>query len=166
MLKTWIGPHQYISSELSPTSLKTISSLGVRKDVFGWHDKPPRRIWHLPTAQAQSSSHELIHATCRENACLRQNVVDLEKAVQFWQQSLSEKALESTQLVSGLRHSQKTAVDLQASANSMHFQLRQQAVMMASVKEKTAKTFRLKEQEIQKRIQVKEELDVERHLEA
>lgn len=64
------------------------------------------------------------------------------------------------------QHSQKTAVDLQASANNMHFQLRQQAVMMASVKEKNAETFRLKEREIQKRIQVKEELDVERHLQA
>jgi hypothetical protein len=119
-----------------------------------------------PLPQAQSSSHELIHTTCRENACLRQKIMDLEKAVQFWQQSLSEKAQENTQLVSDLRHSQKTAVDLQASANNMHLQLRQQAVMMASVKEKNAETFRLKEREIQKRIQVKEELDVERHLQA
>lgn len=92
--------------------------------------------------------------------------MDLEKAVQFWQHSLSEKAQKNTQLVSDPWHSQKTAVGLQASVNNMHFQLRQQAVMMASVKEKNAETFRLKEREIQKRIQGKEGLDVERHLQA
>jgi muconolactone delta-isomerase len=130
------------------------------------------RISSLPQAQAISSilndpiGHELIRATCCENACLRQEIKDLEKQVQLWQQSLSEKAQENTQLVSDLRHSQKATVDSQARANNMYFQLRQQAVMMTNVKEQNAETFRSKERELQKRIQVEEQLDVERHLNA
>jgi len=119
-----------------------------------------RDIYPLP--QAQDISHELIHATCRENAHLRQKIMDLEKEVQLWQQSLSEKAQENTQLVSDLRSSQKAAVDLEASANNMHSQLRQQAAMMNSVKEQNAETFGLKERELQKCRQVEEQLGVER----
>jgi len=92
--------------------------------------------------------------------------MDLEKQVQLCQQSLSEKAQANTQLISDLRHSQKATVDSRVSVNNMHFQLRQQAIVMTNVNEQNAKTVRLNERELQKRIQVEEQLDVERHLNA
>jgi len=109
---------------------------------------------------------EMIHAICRENAHLRQNIEDLKNEVQLWQQALFDKAQENTQLASDLLHSQKEAVDSQASVNDMHFQLRQQAIMMTSLQEQTAETIRLKERELQKRRQVKEQLEIVRHLNA
>lgn len=118
-----------------------------------------RNIYPLP--QAQDISHELIHATYRENARLQQKIIDLEKEVQLRQQSGSEKAQEYTQLVSDLWNSQKAAVDLEASANNMQSQLRQQAAMMNSVKEQNAETFGLKERELQKCRQVEKQLEVE-----
>lgn len=119
-----------------------------------------------PLPQAQDISQELLYATCRENACLRQEVRDFEKEVQLGQQSLSDRAQEYTRLVSDLWHSQKAVVDLQASANNMHCQLRQQAAMMASIKGQNAEILESKEHEVQKRIQAEEQLDVERHLNA
>jgi DNA repair exonuclease SbcCD ATPase subunit len=165
ILNSWTESHQHIDPELSPTSLKdnlfSACSLcaPLALSVSG-RMSSDGTISTLP--QAQDISHELIHATCRENAHLRQKIRDLEKEVQLWQQSLSEKAQETTQLVSDLRHSQKAAMDLQASADNMRSQLRQQAAMMTSVKEQNAATFRVKERELQKCNQVEEQLEVER----
>ena len=58
---------------------------------------------------------ELTHATCRENIHLRRKIMNLEKEVQLWQLSQSQKARENTQLVSKLRSFQKAVVDLESS---------------------------------------------------
>jgi small-conductance mechanosensitive channel len=163
ILHSWTESHQHIGPKLSPTSLKdnlfsacSLCALALSVSVRMSSDGT---MGTLP--QAQDISHELIHATCRENAHLRQKIMDLEKEVQLRQQLLSEKAQDNTQLVSDLRHSQKAAMDLQASADNMRSQLRQQAAMMTSVKEQNAATFRLKERELQKCNQVEEQLEVE-----
>jgi hypothetical protein len=55
--------------------------------------------------------HELIHATCRENAYVRQKVMDLDEAI-----TIRKGATKFTDL----KHSRKAAADLQTSINNMH----------------------------------------------
>lgn len=54
-------------------------------------------------------------------------------------------------------------MNLQASVNNMHIQLRQQAAIMTSVQKQTVETLSLKEREQQKRRQVKAQLEIERY---
>jgi len=90
-------------------------------------------VYPLPHAQEFSNilnnpvGHEIVHATCRENAYLRQKALDLEEEIQLWKQSLSENAHH-------LRRAHQKATDMEASANNMHIQLRQQTAIEINIK--------------------------------
>jgi len=103
--------------------------------------------------------NEIIHLVCRENVYLRQEaqkIPSLEEDIKFWKQSLSEKTQH-------LQRAQHKIINIEASANNMHFQLRQQTAMTVTIKEQNMEISKSLERAVQERTLVEEQLETERH---